>query len=216
MLSSGEVAYRGLLGKYRVASVGLGEGDALGPTVVLTLDAKGRETIKTRRISFSTRHAYLVTRSETDFTDSDKPDRSKVRSAVREVLDVWELGPGLVLPKTVRTTRADEPEIINLFEVRDVVCNEPIAESEFSLPIPEGTIVVDHRVNKFHLWGKGAPARTFASNEEFSDWRTRQDLSLAPSRTSAVRLGMAAVALACIGLIIGLVAYRRRVARSAA
>lgn len=209
LLSNGDESYRGLLDRCQVVRIASGE-DAGGATKILTLEPTKREDVRLYRLSFSPHRAGLITESEVEFLDPNSSEPEKIRSASRKVVEFWELGPGIVLPKTIQVVRSDEPSTINLFEVRDVVCNEPIGDREFRLPIPEGCIVVDHRVGQYHLWGSGAPARTFGSPAEFMEWR-QQQREAGPSRRASWPLVAAAVCCACLALIVGLFAYRRRV-----
>ena len=210
-LTDGDETYRQLLDRCRVVGISAGE-DSSGPTRVLALEPKARKDEMGRRLTFSPKRSYLMTRSEVDFTDPNTPEPNKVRHANREVVDFWELGPGLTLPKAIRTTRSDQPDVINLFELRDVVCNQPIDDKEFDLPIPEGVVVVDHRVGKYHLWGKDGPARTFGSNDEFYRWKLEQKEAGTPKPRRFSPL-MAAAAVACLVVIGAMFAYRRHLRR---
>ncbi len=209
LLTNGEESYRGLLDRCRLVEIASGEG-AGAATKILTLEPKKREDVRLYRLTFSPNRAGLITKSEIEFVDPNAAEPEKIRSASREVVDFWELGPSIVLPKTIRVVRSDEPSTINLFEVREVVCNEPIADREFRLPIPEGCVVVDHRSGQYHLWGSDGPARTFGSPADFMEWRLQQR-EAGPSRRTPWPLVATSVSGVCLVLIVGLIAYRRRV-----
>jgi len=208
MLAAANSSYRGALDKSKLRAVKRGEDSA-----ELLLDPKEAGTIRSQRWTFSSRRAGLVTKTEMDWTDQDRPGPNKLRTAVREVVDFWDLGPGLVLPKTIRASNTDDPQTIGMIEVGEVVCNEPIGDEEFVLPIPSGTVVVDHRENKYHLWGKDAPDQTFETSDEFNTWRTKQNATAA-GRNSKTPYLAAGIITVCVLAILALVVYRRRAARS--
>lgn len=207
MLSSVNSSYRGVAEKSTVRGV-THDGDK----TTVSLEPKEREFIHAYRWTFSASHAGLVTRTELDWRDPDRPGPNQRRTSTSEVLDFWNLGPGLLLPKVVRSTSADDPKTISLVEINEVVCNEPVGDEEFKLPIPSGTVVVDHRENKYHLWGKDTPAQTFQSSDEFNTWRTEQNLASRKGRSSLSYIGLG-IAVACVILIAGLIVHRRRVGR---
>ena len=62
-------------------------------------------------------------------------------------------------------------------ELTEVLVNQPI-EQDLTLEFPEGAIVIDHRSQRLHIWGKGAPERTFASRDEFDAWNNERQRQL--------------------------------------
>ena len=213
MLTHVDRTYRGLLETCRVQGLKDGDSATGGPVRILSMVPKVRGQDRSYRLAFAPARNDAIVKLETAFVDSNKPDPNQVRVATREVLDFWDLGPGITLPRTIRGTRDDEPDMVLLTEVRDVVCNEPIDEEEFQLSIPSGTIVVDHRSQKYHIWGNDAPARTFETPREFGEWQTRQRLSEPPPR-SFMSGTTAIVALASLVILVALIAYRRHLARA--
>lgn len=208
LLASIRSSYRGMAEKSTLRAV-----KQDGDKTTVSFEPKERGVIHAYRWTFSTRHAGLVTRTEMDWDDQDRPAAKKRRTSTSEVLDFWNPGPGLVLPKVIRSTSADDPKTISLVEIKEVVCNEPVGDEEFKLPIPSGTVVVDHRENKYHLWGKDAPAQTFRSNDEFNTWRTAQNIASRKGKSTLPYVGLG-IALTGMFAIVGLVVYRRRVNRS--
>jgi hypothetical protein len=98
-------------------------------------------------------------------------------------------------------------------ELKDVHVNEPIRQ-DLALEFPEGAIVVDQRLPAYYLWGKGKPARTFSSGDEFNAWIRGRQLRLQTKKTMyrPWPLGTLAAAVVTGGALLGLILYRRRIA----
>ena len=212
LLTAGDASYRSLLQRGELRNATPAAGSDPG-SLVLGFEAKKRGDFRFQRATFSPRHSYLVTRFETDFVKPYSPEPKKVHTAICDAVDFWELGHGIALPKTIRVTSTDEPGVVGLFHLRDVVINRPIDDGELKLPIPSGTIVSDLRSQKYHIWGKDGPSRTFASNQEFMDWSRAQQRQ-GFSRRSPWSWGIAGLVAACLLVIAALFNYRRRLRAS--
>ncbi len=211
MLTPGMLSFRGVVEKGRVQSV-RPDPDGRGVTVMVDViaDAKSPSPFRAYKLTFSPRNSYYVTKQVIGFVD----EANTAQSSTREVVDFWELGSGIVLAKTIRSRQSRKPQTILQFELRDVICNEPIGDEEFQLPFPKDAIIVDNRTGTYHIWGKDEPARTFDSTDQFNDWQMEQ----AQAKRKATRSGLSGwlwVALAAVVALVPLILYRRRLARVA-
>jgi len=211
MLTPAVSTFRGVVEKGRIRSVRPDPGGSgITISVDVIADAKASSPIRGYELTFSPRRSFLVTKQFTSYVDDSKA----ARSATREVVDFWELASGIVLPKTIQVRQSHKPQTIIQFELRDVICNEPIGDEELQLPFPKDAIIVDNRTGTYHIWGKDKPARTFDSTDQFNDWQMEQ----AQAKRKATRSGPSGwlwVALAAVVALVPLILYRRRLARVA-
>ncbi len=180
--------------------------DAEGhPTWILALRPRKSDDHAWETYVFSAFRDDLVVRSEIHFKNREKPWTSTT-----EVVDFWDVGAGLFFPKTVRNRPEIFPNTIMQTTFTNVQINRPIDESEFDVDFLEGSIVTDHRDQTVSLWGRGAPARKFASSDEFNAWNLERTRSLTPSmkRREFPAIPVVASALAVV-VLVSLVIYRR-------
>lgn len=185
----------------------------VGDEVEVHLELKERGLVRAHRWTFSPSRGGLVTRAQMDWVDQDAKGPNKIRTSVREITDFWEPGPGLLIPKTIQAGPLNDPQDLTRIEITDVVCNEPIDPGEFRLPIPSGTIVVDHRRNQYAIWGKDGPERTFETPEAFNTWRTQQNSARFRQKSNTPYWAGGLALLAAV-ILLALVAHRRRLARA--
>ncbi|GIW87180.1 MAG: hypothetical protein KatS3mg108_1504 [Isosphaeraceae bacterium] len=91
--------------------------------------------------------------------------------------------PGVTsLPASTSTV----DELNPAFRVRSTIeyrsINEPLDEAKLDLKLPAGTLVNDAVDGKFHVWGRDAPERSFATGDEFNDWYQAQRLGAVRAR----------------------------------
>jgi len=212
MLMAPGNSFRDLLNEFSAHSYRKGSDARGNPTWELELQRKEKKTgdhIQSYRFSFSPRHEYLVTGQEVAGVSENKSVNSKA-----DVLDFWDFGSGLVLPKLIRATASKMPGRVVEIEMKNVEVNQPVGDQELTLEFPRGAIVIDHRNMKYHLWGEGAPARTFASNDEFNAWNQQRQRKLFSKSMKRGQFPFVAAGIALLTAIalVALVMLRRKLA----
>ena len=81
--------------------------------------------------------------------------------------------PGVFLAKFIQARYTQKPELILETRIHDVEINRPIADKELSFRFLKGISVGDVAKKVHYIWGDGAPAQTFTT-EEFNEWRQRE------------------------------------------
>lgn len=212
LLMIGEDSLRDLVRKSTVESLERRPGPGGGSIWRLTLNPRRPGVIRQFALTLPSQYGYLISQQETIAVEEGKTYTGR-----REVVEFHDLGSGLFLPRRIRSTASNSPEAVYEAELKDVQVNQPI-ERDLALPFPEGAIVIDQRSQKYHLWGKDSPARTFASQDEFNAWnteRSRRRFSASRKRRDFPAVPLGLLALMGVGLF-GLLYYRRRVRRALA
>jgi hypothetical protein len=125
-------------------------------------------------VTLSPRHGYAIVESERT-TRVDKSE-GKVQAVLevrdrKQVLEFQEPAPGVFLAKRIRwkRTRSDAPDnprsVIEVI-IHDVQVNGPITDKDLAFRFPRGIGVGDmKKQGVFYIWGDGAPAMTFTTDQ---------------------------------------------------
>ena len=205
-------SYRDLLATCSVRSFSKGKDASGSETWDLELRPKDPHGVSYYKFSFSADRGCLATRQETGFA----PTGGAPIVSICEVVDFWDVEPGLALPKTIRARSTRSPGKTYVLELKGVQVNQPVDPRETVLEFPEGAGVVDERQKTYHLWGKGEPAYTFESAEEYLEWSQGMRMvwssgSLGLAQLPGILIAIGVLSAGAIGAVI---AYRRTARRS--
>jgi hypothetical protein len=161
---------------------------------------------KTYVISISPSHGCLIAKAEVTIP------AGKFTFTVDEY---QECERGVFLPKKVRFDDSfGSKKFLVETTLKDVEVNVPIDDKEFQIRYPEGIGVSNLVENVHYVWGKGKPAKTFDTLDDFNRWKKTETARLMSelqggqsSWTEWILLGV--VLLVLVGLI-GARTYLRR------
>jgi len=117
-------------------------------------------------LTLSPRHGYSI------IEEKGMPFGALGTESTR-VLEFQEPVPGVFLAKLIQSRYTQKPELIVETRIHDVEINGPIADKELSFRFLKGIGVGDVAKKVHYIWGGGAPAQTF-STEEYNEWRQRE------------------------------------------
>lgn len=210
MLLPNGVSLRDLLKTYTPQSIEK-RTDPAGETVwEVDLRPNSPSAVHSVQLTFSPNHGYLISKQVTHLDY-----QGKSWTASLAIRDYWDLGSGLWMPKFIESTMSKTPGLLYAAEIVGLEVNQAIDEGVFKLDFPENAIVSDYRNQKYSVWGKGSPARTFESTDAFNDWnRGRQGKFYSAFRKrpndTSVALGVASIAVVAL---LGVILYRRKISR---
>jgi peroxiredoxin len=101
------------------------------------------------------------------------PSPSDLKRA-NSVLEFQQPVPGIFVPRTIRETMSWAPGIVVETVIQEAAVNVPMADADLTFRFPAGISIADTARGVWYAWGNEAPARTYKTADELTEWTRYQ------------------------------------------